>query len=114
MNRLGATILALAPLLPIAVGTELWIHETFGINLPCETPDHFHVCGREYRLGGPLGDPSRTYTFTARPTVFDLPIPMPDVAPIDGSMEWGGCPLQVLLERDEGDVEVYAFIQGGP
>ena len=89
------------------------MHAAFGIKVPWERPRFFHVCGREYRQGGELRDPATTYTFRIRPTVFELPIPMPDVAPIEGVLEWGGCPLQVLLELDDETV-VYAFIQGGP
>lgn len=113
MNRRRALLLALIPVVILGAVTELWIHATFGINVPWDTPDFFHVCGREYREGGALRDPETTCTFWLHPTVFDLPIPMPDVAPIPGRADWGGCPLQVVLERKDGDV-VYAFIQGGP
>lgn len=68
---------------------------------------------RRYDQGGILRNPDTTYTFYVRPTVFDLPIPMPEVSPIPGVADWGGCPLQVVLERRD-DVVVYAFIQGGP
>jgi hypothetical protein len=104
----------LIPFGAVALVVELWIHTAFGINAPWETPDFFHVCGREYRLGGEERDPRTVYTLTVNPTIFDLPIPMPDAAPIEGSLGWGGCPVQVVLERADGDHVVYAFIQGGP
>lgn len=113
MTRRRIVLLTLIPTLVLGAGSELWIHKTFGINTPWDTPDFFRVCGREYRQGGALRNPDTTYTFRRHPTAFDLPIPMPDVSPIPGVANWGGCPLQMVLER-RGDAVVYAFIKGGP
>ena len=113
MTRRRALLLLVTAVSVLGSGTELWIHTNFGINTPWDTPRHLPVCGRRYDQGPPLRDPQTTYTFYVHPTVFDLPVPIPDVSPIPGVMNWGGCPLQVVLDTNHGEV-VYGFIQGGP
>jgi hypothetical protein len=113
VHRRRLIFLALIPIVILGAAAAFWIHDAFGINVPWDTPDFFSLCGRRYDQGGALRNPDATYTFWIRTTVFDLPIPMPEVSPIPGVADWGGCPLQVVLKRKDGDI-VYAFIQGGP
>jgi hypothetical protein len=113
-NRRRALVVALIPVLVLGAAFEWWIHDAFGIEVPWDMPEHFHVCGREYERGGAFEDPDTFYTLFVHPTFFDLPIPMPDAAPDADHMDsWGGCPMQVVLKRKDRNV-VYAFIQGGP
>lgn len=113
MTRRRIAAIALTLSLVLAAPGELWIHEAFGTNTPWDTPEFVQVCGRRYDLGGIPGDPATIYTLYAQATVFDMPIPMPEVSPIPGEPNWGGCPLQVVLKRKAGDL-VYGHIQGGP
>ena len=109
-----AILMGMVAVTVAALLTESWIHTKFGIILPWETPEHIHLCGREYEEGGPRTFPDEdTPVTTLRATIFDRPIPLPDVAPTDQGLPYGGCPVQVILHLSNRDV-VYGFVQGGP
>src|SRR4029078_13345505 len=97
-----------APIPSLVAAGPVWIHRTFGIELAWQTPDHIVVCDRRYKPVHP-GYIALIHVGTVldlRPTVFALPIPLPDLHPFDSS-PYGGCPSAVVLHLDRGD-RVYA------
>ena len=99
-----------------AVAGELWIRKTFGTWLPFVTPDRIDICGRRYdryeAAGEILG--SDPYIATLHATLFDLPIPLPDLQPTRTSLPYAGCPARIDLVRGERRIASYGPFQGGP
>jgi hypothetical protein len=113
-RRLIAIILVLVAI--PAVAGELWIRKTFGTWLPWVTPERINVCGRtydRYNAGGEaLGADAYIATFDA--TLFDLPIPLPDLQPTRTSLPYAGCPARIDIVRGDGVIASYGPFQGGP
>jgi hypothetical protein len=106
----AAALLAIAA----AICAAVWIHVTFGIIAPWQTPRHIDVCGHQYREGGSaFGPDSGARVLALDSTVFQLPIPLPDLHETDIGLPYGGCPAQVIL-RVGGLSIVYGFVEGGP
>jgi hypothetical protein len=107
-------LMAMLVVVLIGLGTASWIHTAFGVILPWQTPKHINVCGRQYREGGlPFIADADTRVLTLRATVFDLPIPLPDLEPTDSGLPYAGCPIQVVLVLRDRQV-LYGPPQGGP
>jgi hypothetical protein len=91
----------------------LLVHRAYGINLPWELPRHLDICERRYDGGFDRYPVPESRTLHLTPTVFLLPLPLPDLHPDDPSQPYGGCPALVILKLGDREI-VYAPMQGGP
>ena len=111
LRHLATLIIALV----VFPGWTVWIHRTFGVELAWQAPKHIVVCDRRYK---PVGQEFLTLVrvgtvLDLRPTVFELPVPLPDLRPFDSGLPYGGCPAALVLHLARADL-VYAPLEGGP
>ena len=91
----------------------LLVHRAFGVNRLWELPRHFDLCEIRYDRVTGFPDVPTARTLHLAPTIFRLPLPLPDVRPDAAGGTNGGCPSLVVLDLPDGGIE-YAHVQGGP
>jgi len=91
----------------------LLVHRAYGVNLPWERPRHLDLCEIRYDLVTDFPDVPAADTLHLAPTIFELPLPLPDVGRDQPGGPYVRCPALVVLDLHDGPVE-YAHVQGGP